>query len=115
MLQSLPARLNTLTVHVFSNRMLMSGDGLVKEDGELKAMRTTGLELLDPALSRDNFGDLKLLTFELWGYRDTLPPFRESTLQAIRRKLPALCSRVSLNVDLKLLLLDRSSPPSSKV
>ena len=115
MLQSLPARLNTLILDVFYTERVMDSDRLVKEDGERKAMMTTGLELLDCALSRDNFGDLRLLTFALWGYRDTLPSLREGTLENIQRKMPTLRRRATLRIDLELLLLDRSPSHSTTV
>ncbi len=114
MLQPLPARLVILLNDVFYNGSVsMINDAqLVKEDGELKAMSTNGLEVLDPVLSRDNFKDLRHLTFELSGYRDTLPSYQESTLEAIQRKLPTLHSRATLDIQLGLILFDRSPLPS---
>lgn len=112
-LRPLRARLETLIMDVFYAEMVTDSDRLVKEDGEAKAMRTNGLEFLDPLLSRDNFKDLSLLTFALWGYRDTLPSLQDRTLHAIQRKLPTLHSRATLQINLELLLLDRPPPPST--
>nr|VWO96852.1 Uncharacterized protein [Ganoderma boninense] len=113
-LRPLPARLNTLLLDASPKEPAMDSNRLVTEDGQLKAMKTNGLELLDPVLSRENFKDLTLLTFELMGYRDTLPAHRESTLEAIQQKLPTLHGRTTLDIQLNLLFFDRS-PPSSPV
>ena len=115
MLQLLPARLVVLFINVSPLWPVTDGDRLIKEDGELKAMRTGGLELLDPVLSRDNFKDLRVLAFELLGYRDTLPSYRESTLASIQQKLPILHGRATLDIQLELILFDRSPPPSPVV
>ena len=112
MLQLLPARLHILIIHVSLRWPVADSDRLVKEGGQLKAMRTGGLELLDPVLSRDNFKDLRVLAFELLGYRDTLPSYRESTLASIQQKLPMLHGRATLDIQLELILFDRSPPPS---
>nr|VWP02264.1 Fructose transporter 1 [Ganoderma boninense] len=114
MLRPLSARLNMLLFNVSPRELGMDSNRLVTEDGQLKAMRTNGLELLDPVLSRDNFKGLTLLTFELMGYRDTLPAHRESTLEAIQQKLPTLHGRTTLDIQLNLLFFDRS-PPSSPI
>ena len=113
MLRLLPARLDILALDTLykSSEPSVNSDLLVKEDGQLKAMRTDGLELLDPVLSRDNFKDLRILTFELHGFRDTLPSYRESTLASIQQKLPMLHARATLNIQLELILRDRPSPP----
>ena len=115
MLQLLPSRLHTLRIGITYAWVARDSDQLVKEDGERKAMRTNGLDLLDPVLSRDNFKDLTLLTFELYGYRDTLPLYRESTLETIHRKLPTLRGRGGLDIQLRLGCCDRFPPPSPVV
>ena len=112
MLQLLPARLAILSIDVSYTRAIVDNDYLVKEDGVRKAMTTNGLELLDPVLSRDNFKDLRQLSFQLSGYYDTLPSYRESTLDTIRQKLPTLNGRGGLDIQLEFFHLDRPSPPS---
>ena len=111
MLKALSSRLNILRLRVSPERDTRNDDLLVEENGELKVMKSNGLELLDPVLSRDNFKDLRILTFELHGFRDTLPSYRESTLASIQQKLPMLHARATLNIQLELILRDRPSPP----
>ena len=102
MLQLLPSRLDTLRIEIAYAWVAVDSDQLVKEDGERKAVRTNGLELLDPVLPRDNFKGLTLLAFELYEYRDTLPLYRESTLETIHQKLPTLQGRGGLDIQLYL-------------
>ncbi|PIL24789.1 hypothetical protein GSI_12675 [Ganoderma sinense ZZ0214-1] len=107
MLHLLPARLDSLAIDVpYPRTPMNSRDHLIKEDGELRAMKTRDLELLEPVLSRDNFEGLRILTFHVHGHRDTLPSYRESTLEAIRRKLPSLHMRAALNIQLELIVND---------
>ncbi|PIL32830.1 hypothetical protein GSI_04947 [Ganoderma sinense ZZ0214-1] len=114
LLQSLPARLDTLIIFVDYGRELVDRDMMVKEDGEVKAMKTNGLELLEPVLLRDNFKALHHLEFKPWGYRDTLEPLEESIIQTIWRKLPKLHSRTTLNIRLAPVYINRSPPPSRR-
>ncbi|KAI1790251.1 hypothetical protein LXA43DRAFT_516581 [Ganoderma leucocontextum] len=103
-LRPLPARLDTLIIDVFYSDVVMDSDQVVKEDGDSRkaSMTTNGLELLDSVLSRDNFKDMRLLTFKLWVYWDRLSRLRESTLEEVQRKLPTLHSRATLNIQLDL-------------
>ena len=112
-LQSVPARLATLIVCVEYDWRLLDSNMLVKEDGELKAMRTNGLELLEPVLLRDNFKDLRLLQFDIYGYCNILDPLRESIIQAIWLKLPKLHSRATSGLDIQLRFNYFPSPPPS--
>ena len=100
-LRPLPAHLRTLVIPSQYKAEAMDKDLLVKEDGEVKAMRINGLEHLDPVLSRDNFKNLSYLQFERWGYSGVLPPLRESMLQSIQQKLPKLRGRSGLPVDIQ--------------
>ncbi|KAM5530816.1 hypothetical protein V8D89_015506 [Ganoderma adspersum] len=113
MLRALPARIHTLIIRPTSSRdpALRVSDHLIEEDGEIKAMRTNGLELLDSVMSRDNFKDLTHLSFEISGLREVLTPVRESTMEAIQRKLPTMHHRGCL--DLQLHFFDDQPAPSS--
>ena len=110
MLRSLPGRLNTLHFQVSHESRTRNDDRLVEEDGELKAMKINGLELLDPVLSRDNFKDLSWLDFCIAGYRDALSPLRERTLEFIQQKLPTLHKCKTLDIQLWFQYSDRESP-----
>ncbi|KAM5532817.1 hypothetical protein V8D89_013536 [Ganoderma adspersum] len=107
MLKTLSARLNTLCLLVSPEGGTRNDDLLVEEDGELKAMKSNGLELLDPVLSRDNFKDLSYLYFGVGGYCDTLSLLRRRTLECIRQKLPTLYKRKALDIQLRLDYCDR--------
>lgn len=107
MLKALSSRLNILCLRVSPERDTRNDDLLVEENGELKVMKSNGLELLDPVLSRDNFKDLSCLYFGVSGYCDTMSPLRERTLEFIRQKLPTLCKRKTLDIQLEWDFRDR--------
>ena len=50
LLRSLTARLAELAISVQYEQKLLDSDMMVKEDGEVKAMKTNGLEVLEPVL-----------------------------------------------------------------
>ena len=116
MLRLLPSRLETLLLNATSRWPATDNDRLIREGGQPKAMKTNELELLRPVLSRDNFRDLRLFEFkfQLVGYRDTLPLYRECTFEAIQRKLSTLRERTILEIQLDLILVDRTPPPSPR-
>ena len=104
-LRPIPAHLDTLVIYDQYKDEVVERDLLVKEDGEVKAMKINGLELLEPVLSLDSFKDLRYLLLMRSGYQDTLGPISKSMLQAIQRKLPVLHSRASSNIQLEFQAL----------
>lgn len=111
-LQPLQARLSILCMKVsYKSSLSIKNSRRLVEDSRVEAMRTDGLELLEPVLLRDNFADLHRLQFEVGGYRDKLDPLRESILETIRQKLPKMYGRASLHICL-VLKYAKSRPTS---
>nr|VWO96228.1 WtsE [Ganoderma boninense] len=100
MLQALPSRLETLHIQVREDGATHDNDLIMEEKDQFKAMKLDGLNLLDHALSRDNFKDLSYLSICIWGYEDALSPLREGTIKSIQQKLPTSYKRKMLHIQL---------------